>query len=106
MRGVDMFDCVLPTRAGRHGLRLYALRQDQSRRAATMRPRPLDPDLDFPAARDYSRAYLHHLIRAGESLGGMLLTWNNVAYYQSLLMAGLAKQSHAARDFPEQRKEG
>jgi queuine tRNA-ribosyltransferase len=48
-------------------------------------PRPLDETAGWPPARDYSRAYLHHLIRAGEALGGMLLTWNNLAYYQRLM---------------------
>jgi queuine tRNA-ribosyltransferase len=51
-------------------------------------PRPLDEESDCPAARDYSRAYLHHLVKSGETLGGMLLTWNNLAYYQRL-MAGI-----------------
>ncbi|MGO4832433.1 tRNA-guanine transglycosylase, partial [Rhizobiaceae sp. 2RAB30] len=48
-------------------------------------PRPLDEESDCPAARDYSRAYLHHLVKSGESLGAMLLTWNNLAYYQHLM---------------------
>ena len=85
-RGVDMFDCVMPTRAGRHGqafTRAGRLNLRNARHADD--PRPLDPDSDCPAARDYSRAYLHHLVKAGEILGMMLLTWNNLAYYQSLM---------------------
>ena len=88
-RGVDMFDCVLPTRAGRHGqafTRFGKVNLRNARHAAD--PRPLDEASDCPAARDYSRAYLHHLVKSGEILGMMLLTWNNLAYYQSL-MAGL-----------------
>jgi len=88
-RGIDMFDCVMPTRAGRHGLaytRRGKINLKNARHAED--PRPLDEESDCPAARDYSRAYLHHLVRSNESLGGMLLTWNNLAYYQSL-MAGI-----------------
>ena len=86
--GIDMFDCVMPTRAGRHGLaytRRGKINLKNARHADD--PRPLDEESDCPAARDYSRAYLHHLVRAGEALGAMLLTWNNVAYYQSLMSA-------------------
>ncbi len=89
MRGIDMFDCVMPTRAGRHGqayTRLGRINLRNARHADD--PRPLDEESDCPAARDYSRAYLHHLVKAGEILGAMLLTWINVAYYQSL-MAGI-----------------
>jgi len=85
MRGIDMFDCVMPTRAGRHGqayTRFGKINLRNARHAAD--PRPLDEESDCPAARDYSRAYLHHLVKAGEMLGSMLLTWNNVHYYQSL----------------------
>ena len=85
-RGVDMFDCVMPTRAGRHGLaftRYGKVNFRNSRHAED--PRPLDEESDCPAARDYSRAYLHHLVRTKETLGAMLLTWNNLAYYQSLM---------------------
>jgi queuine tRNA-ribosyltransferase len=88
-RGVDMFDCVMPTRAGRHGLaytRFGKINIKNSRHAEDLRP--LDPESSCPAARDYSRAYLHHLVKAGEILGMMLLTQANVAYYQEL-MAGL-----------------
>ncbi|MEX0344413.1 MAG: tRNA guanosine(34) transglycosylase Tgt [Rhizobiaceae bacterium] len=88
-RGVDMFDCVMPTRAGRHGL-AYTRRGKINLRNARHAedPRPLDEESDCPAARDYSRAYLHHLVKAGETLGSMLLTWNNLAYYQ-WMMAGI-----------------
>ncbi len=88
-RGIDMFDCVMPTRAGRHGLaytRFGKINIKKSRFAEDVSP--LDPESSCPAARDYSRAYLHHLVKAGEILGMMLLTQANVAYYQSL-MAGL-----------------
>ncbi|TPW33061.1 tRNA guanosine(34) transglycosylase Tgt [Martelella alba] len=85
-RGIDMFDCVMPTRAGRHGL-AYTRRGKVNLRNARHAEdlRPLDEESDCPATRDYSRAYLHHLIRANESLGGMLLTWTNLAYYQYLM---------------------
>ncbi|AQS41553.1 MAG: Queuine tRNA-ribosyltransferase [Candidatus Tokpelaia hoelldobleri] len=85
-RGVDMFDCVMPTRAGRHGLAFTRFGKINLRNARHAEdPRPLDPESPCPAARDYSRAYLHHLVKAGEALGGMLLTWNNLAYYQQLM---------------------
>jgi queuine tRNA-ribosyltransferase len=96
-RGVDMFDCVLPTRGGRHGLaytRFGRINLRNSRHADD--PRPLDEEADCPAARDYSRAYLHHLVKAGELLAGMLLTWNNLAYYQAL-MAGMRAAIAAGR---------
>jgi queuine tRNA-ribosyltransferase len=85
-RGIDMFDCVMPTRAGRHGLaytRFGKINLKNARHAEDRRP--LDPESDCPAARDYSRAYLHHLVKAGESLAGMLLSWANVAYYEKLM---------------------
>lgn len=96
-RGVDMFDCVMPTRSGRHGLaftRRGRINLRNARHAEDMRP--LDEESNCPAARDYSRAYLHHLIRANESLGGMLLTWNNLSYYQDL-MAGIRKAIEEGR---------
>ncbi len=85
-RGIDMFDCVMPTRAGRHGL-AYTRRGKVNLRNARHAddPRPLDEESDCPAARDYSRAYLHHLVRSQEALGAMLLTWNNLSYYQNLM---------------------
>ncbi len=88
-RGIDMFDCVMPTRAGRHGLTYTRYGRVNLRNARWAEdPRPLDPQSNCPAARDYSRAYLHHLVKAGEILGMMLLTWANLAYYQDL-MAGM-----------------
>jgi queuine tRNA-ribosyltransferase len=95
-RGIDMFDCVMPTRAGRHGLaytRFGKINLRNARHADD--PRPLDEESSCPAARDYSRAYLHHLVRSGEALAGMLLTWNNLHYYQRLM--------HGARDAIVQR---
>jgi queuine tRNA-ribosyltransferase len=85
-RGIDMFDCVMPTRAGRHGL-AYTRRGKVNLRNARHAddPRPLDEESGCPAARDYSRAYLHHLVRSQEALGAMLLTWNNLSYYQNLM---------------------
>jgi queuine tRNA-ribosyltransferase len=85
-RGIDMFDCVMPTRAGRHGLAFTRRGKVNLRNARHADdPRPLDEESLCPAARDYSRAYLHHLIKSGEALGGMLLTWNNLSYYQQLM---------------------
>ncbi|MEP4420097.1 MAG: tRNA guanosine(34) transglycosylase Tgt [Nitratireductor sp.] len=96
-RGIDMFDCVMPTRAGRHGLAYTRHGKINLRNARHAEdPRPLDAESDCPAARDYSRAYLHHLVKAGEALGGMLLTWNNLSYYQSL-MQGLRDAIAAGR---------
>ena len=85
-RGIDMFDCVMPTRAGRHGLAFTRRGKVNLRNARHADdPRPLDEESDCPAARDYSRAYLHHLVRSQEALGAMLLTWNNLSYYQKLM---------------------
>ena len=85
-RGIDMFDCVIPTRSGRTG-RAYTGRGVLNLRNARHAddPRPLDPDCPCPACARHSRAYLHHLIRAEEMLGPMLLTWHNVQYYQDLM---------------------
>lgn len=85
-RGVDMFDCVMPTRNGRHGLAFTwngRVNLRNARHAEDLSP--LDPESTCPAARDYSRAYLHHLVRAGEFLGSMLLSWSNTAFYQQLM---------------------
>jgi queuine tRNA-ribosyltransferase len=103
-RGIDMFDCVLPTRNGRHGLaftRLGPITLKNARHADD--PRPLDEASACPAARDYSRAYLHHLTKAGEILGAILLTMVNLAYYQEL-MAGARAAVMAGRfeDFRNQ----
>jgi queuine tRNA-ribosyltransferase len=87
-RGIDMFDCVMPTRNGRHGLaftRFGPINIKNARHADD--PRPIDAESRCPAARDFSRAYLHHLFRSGESLGGTLLSLINLFYYQDL-MAG------------------
>ena len=85
-RGVDMFDCVMPTRAGRHGLAYTRFGKVNLRNARHATDgRPLDESSDCPAARDYSRAYLHHLVKSGEILGMMLLTWVNLSYYQQLM---------------------
>ncbi|MFN7167914.1 MAG: tRNA guanosine(34) transglycosylase Tgt [Pannonibacter sp.] len=96
-RGIDQFDCVMPTRAGRHGLaftRRGKINLKNARHADD--PRPLDEESDCPAARQYSRAYLHHLVKAGEGLAAMLLTWNNLAYYQQL-MQGMRDAIEAGR---------
>ncbi|WP_102958375.1 tRNA guanosine(34) transglycosylase Tgt [Mangrovicella endophytica] len=107
-RGVDMFDCVMPTRSGRHGLvftRFGKVNLKNARHADD--PRPLDETSDCPAARDYSRAYLHHLVRSDELLASMLLTWVNLAYYQSL-MAGIRAAIEAGRfaEFFAETKDG
>ena len=85
-RGIDMFDCVLPTRNGRHGLaftRFGAVNLKNARHADD--PRPLDPESPCAAARDYARAYLHHLVKANEILAAMLISAINLAYYQELM---------------------
>jgi queuine tRNA-ribosyltransferase len=99
-RGVDMFDCVLPTRNGRHGLaftRFGPINIKNAQHADD--PRPLDPESRCPAARDFSRAYLNHLFKAGEALGGTLLSIVNLYYYQDL-MAG-ARAAIAAGRFAD-----
>lgn len=86
MRGVDMFDCVMPTRSGRTGQAFTTfgpLNLKNAKHADD--PRPLDENIDCPASRNYSRAYYHHLIRSEEILGLMLLSWHNIAYYQHLM---------------------
>jgi queuine tRNA-ribosyltransferase len=85
-RGVDMFDCVLPTRSGRHGqawtwagslnLKNARFAEDEA---------PLDPSIPCPASSLYSKAYLHHLVRADEILGQVLLSWHNIAFFQALM---------------------
>ena len=87
-RGIDMFDCVLPTRNGRHGVAFtWSGRINLKNACHAENPAPLDPMSSCPAARDYSRAYLHHLIKAGEMLGSMMVSWINVAFYQDLMAA-------------------
>jgi queuine tRNA-ribosyltransferase len=85
-RGIDMFDCVLPTRNGRHGVaftRLGRINLKNSGHAED--PQPLDEQSNCAAARDYSRAYLHHLLKANEILGAVLLTAANLSYYGQLM---------------------
>jgi len=97
MRGIDMFDCVLPTRSGRTA-QAFTRRGTVNLRNARHAddPRPLDADCTCPACTGYSRAYLHHLIKSEEILGAMLLTWHNLHYYQEL-MAGLRGAIEADR---------
>ena len=107
-RGIDMFDCVLPTRNGRHGMaftRLGAINLANARHANDARP--LDEQSAHPAARTYSRAYLHHLTKANEMLGQVLLSTINLAYYQAL-MAGMREAIAAGRfaDFQAATKAG
>lgn len=99
-RGVDMFDCVMPTRNGRHG---YAftwnglLNLKNAKHAEDMSP--IDMLARCPAAKDYSRAYVHHLIKSGEYLGAMILSWINTAFYQQLMdemRSAIAEQRFAA----------
>ena len=107
-RGIDMFDCVMPTRAGRHGqafTRFGKLNLKNSRHADD--DRPIDETSSCPASRDYSRGYIRHLIRCNESLGGMLLTWNNLHYYQQLMQGirdAISKGTYA--EFMAETKEG
>jgi queuine tRNA-ribosyltransferase len=85
-RGIDMFDCVMPTRNGRHGMaftRFGPVNLQNARHADD--PRPIDEESSWPSTRTYARAYLHHLVKAGETLGAMLLSEVNIAYYQDLM---------------------
>ena len=85
-RGIDMFDCVLPTRSGRHGQAWTWDGPINVKNAKFIEEiQPLDAESDCPASRDYSLAYLNHLFRAGEYLGPMLLSWHNTAFFQSLM---------------------
>lgn len=84
--GVDMFDCVLPTRNGRHGLAYTWNGRVNLRNARHVESlHPLDVQSSCPAARDYSRAYLHHLVKSGEHLGSMLISWSNTYFFQQLM---------------------
>lgn len=111
-RGVDMMDCVLPTRSGRTGqawTRRGPVALKNARHADD--PRPLDEDCTCPACRNYSRAYLHHVFRSGEIISAMLLTWHNLAYYQTLMAemrAAIAAGQFDAfeADFHARRAEG
>ncbi len=103
-RGIDMFDCVLPTRNGRHGMaftRFGSINLSNARHAHDARP--LDEQSRHPVARTYSRAYLHHLTKANEILGQVLLSTVNLAYYQEL-MAGM-REAIAAGSFADFRVE-
>lgn len=85
-RGIDMMDCVLPSRSGRTGqvfTRQGVVNIKNARHQDD--PRPLDEACSCPACRGYSRAYLHHVFRAQEMISGMLLTWHNLHYYQDLM---------------------
>jgi queuine tRNA-ribosyltransferase len=96
-RGIDMFDCVMPTRNGRHGMaftRFGPVNLANARHADD--PRPLDEQSAHPTARTYSRAYLHHLTKANEMLGQVLLSTINIAYYQAL-MGGMREAIAAGR---------
>ncbi len=112
LRGIDMFDCVLPTRSGRTGQAFTRHGPVNIRNARHQDdPRPLDEACSCPACRQYSRAYLHHLARSGEVLGLMLMTWHNLHYYQDLmrgLRAAIAERrlSAFAADFAERQAAG
>ena len=111
-RGIDMMDCVLPSRSGRTGqawTRRGAVNLKNARHKDD--PRPLDQDCSCPACRQYSRAYLHHVVKADEIIGSMLLTWHNLHYYQELMqglrdaIAGTRLDTYVA-GFHAQRAEG
>jgi queuine tRNA-ribosyltransferase len=96
-RGIDMMDCVLPSRSGRTGqafTRRGVVNIKNARHADD--PRPLDEACTCPACRNYSRAYLHHVFRAGEIISSMLLTWHNLHYYQELMQGMRAAISEGA----------
>lgn len=97
-RGVDMFDCVIPTRSGRHGQVWTDTGPFNIKNARFAEDNePLDASIDCPASQNYSRAYVHHLIRSGELLGSMILSWHNIAYFQDLMQR--MRASIAAQDF-------
>jgi queuine tRNA-ribosyltransferase len=114
-RGIDMFDCVMPTRSGRHGQAFtWGGRVNLKNARHAENSRPLDEASACPACRNYSRAYLHHLVKSNEYLGAMLLSWANTSFYQELMAAmreAIAegrfeafRRAHAGRlDKPEQR---
>jgi queuine tRNA-ribosyltransferase len=96
-RGIDMFDCVLPTRNGRHGLAFTRFGPINIKNAHHAEDaRPLDAESRCPAAREFSRAYLHHLFKAGEALGGTLLSIVNLYYYQDLMAGARAAIARGA----------
>jgi len=97
MRGIDMFDCVIPTRSGRNGQAFTRLGVINIRNAQhAENSSPLDNKCTCPACKNYSRAYLHHLVKCGEILGSMLMTWHNLQYYQDL-MAEIRKAIEESR---------
>lgn len=85
-RGVDMFDCVIPTRSGRHG-QVWTDRGPYNIKKAEFAEddSPIDPAINCPASLNYSKAYVHHLIRSNEMLGQMILSWHNIAYFEDLM---------------------
>ncbi|WP_204114003.1 tRNA guanosine(34) transglycosylase Tgt [Shimia biformata] len=111
-RGIDMMDCVLPSRSGRTGqvfTRRGVVNIKNARHADD--PRPLDEDCTCPACANYSRAYLHHVFRANEMISGMLLTWHNLHYFQEIMAgmrAAIAERTFDAweAEFHRQRAEG
>ena len=111
-RGIDMMDCVLPSRSGRTGQAWTRRGQVNIKNARHQDdPRPLDEHCSCPACRNYSRAYLHHVFRAGEMISGMLLTWHNLHYYQEIMQGmrdAIAEGRFAAWEaaFHAQRAEG
>ena len=111
-RGVDMFDCVLPSRSGRTGQGITRYGAVNLRNARHKNdPRPLDSECRCPACSNYSRAYLHHVIKTGEIIGSMLLTWHNLQYYQTLmndLRQAISNQnlSKFVKDFREMQSSG
>ena len=112
LRGVDMFDCVLPSRSGRTGQALTRMGAINIRNARHAKdPRPLDPKCGCPTCKNYSRAYLHHVCKVGEIISAILLTWHNLHYYQEL-MSGIrsaifdSKLSDFAGQFISMQKKG
>jgi queuine tRNA-ribosyltransferase len=86
LRGIDMFDCVIPTRSGRNGQAFTRKGRLNLRNARHIDDQgPLDPECSCPACTKFSRAYLHHVVKSGEIIASMLLTWHNITYYQDLM---------------------
>jgi queuine tRNA-ribosyltransferase len=103
-RGVDMFDCVLPTRSGRHGQAWSDYGPINIKRAEFIEDdTPLAPEIDCPASRDYSKAYLNHLFKSGEYLSAMLMSWHNIAYFEHLMAR--IRAAIAAGEFEAFRRE-
>ena len=107
-RGIDMFDCVMPTRNGRHGMAFTRFGQINLRNARHADdPRPLDEESAWPSTHSCARAYLHHLVKSGETLGAMLLSEINVAYYQQLMADIRQSIAHGSfESFRAQTREG